>query len=247
VSWPEVFEIVPRTFTDYDTSEQFRGNPDLRPAEIKNYDIRLEWYPDTDESITLAYFVKDLTHPIENTFLGDSEEYSYYTFDNVPSAKVSGWEFDARQVYSLGGGHDLFVQFNYADIQSEVNLPANTLEYDPNRPLQGQPDYLINFQIGYDHVPTDQQFTLVYNRRGEELAVVTAEESFVAIGNNVYEQPYDDLKLIYKKGFVSGLTVLLSVENVLRSERSLEYEAHGAPYLRYDTGARAKLKLTYTF
>lgn len=247
VSWPEAFEIVPRTFTDYDTLEQYRGNPNLEPAEIENYDVRLEWYPGEDRSVTLAYYTKDLTNAIENTFLGEGEEYLYYTFDNVASATVDGWELDLRQTFAFGDNHELFVQASYTDINSEVNLPADTLEYDPNRPLQGQPDYLVNLQLGYDHIATQQQFTVVYSRRGEELAVVTAAESAAAIRTNVYEQPYEDLKLIYQKNFGASWSVLLSMENVLGSERNLEYEGYGLPYLKYDPGRRAKLKVSYTF
>lgn len=247
VSWPETFEIVPRTFTDFETLEQFSGNRDLQPAEIENYDVRLEWYPGEDQSITLAWYTKDLTNAIENTFLGEGEDYRAYTFDNVSSASVDGWELDLRQVFSFGANHELFVQASYTDINSEVELPANTLEYDPNRPLQGQPDYLINLQLGYDHIATQQQFTVVYNRRGEELAVVTAAEAAVAIRTNVYEQPFEDLKLIYQKGFGSSWSVLLSMDNVLGSERNLEYEGYGLPYLKYDPGRRVKLKVNYTF
>lgn len=246
VSWPEVFEILPRNFKDFDTSEVYQGNPELKPARIDNYDLRLEWYPDADESASLALFYKDLKDPIENTFLGENEEYSSYTFDNVPSAMVYGWEFDLRQVFALAAGHELFVLFNYADIDSEVELPPDTLEYDPDRPLQGQPDYLLNLSLGYDHLPSNQQFTVAYSRRGEELAVVTNNEG-IALDNNVYEQPYDDLKLIYSKGFNSGFSVQLSVENALGSDRHLEYEQVGVPYLQYDIGTRAKIKLGYRF
>lgn len=247
VSWPETFEIVPRTFTNYDTLEQYRGNLHLRPAEIKNYDVRLEWYPREDQSITLAYYTKDLTNAIENTFLGEGEEYRYYTFENVSSASVDGWELDLRQVFSFGANHELFVQFSYADINSEVNLPVDTLEYDPNRPLQGQPDYLINLQIGYDHFASGQQFTAVYSRQGEELAIVTAAEGFLAIRNNVYEQPYEDLKLIYQKRFGQNWTLLLSMDNVLGAKRYLKYEGWDLPYLRYEPGRSAKLKISYAF
>lgn len=247
VSWPETFEIIPRTFTDYDTLEQYRGNQNLKPAEIENYDLRLEWYPGEDQSVTLAYYTKDLTNAIENTFLGEGEEYSWYTFDNVSSASVDGWELDLRQVFSFGANHELFVQFSYTDINSEVNLPPDTLEYDPNRPLQGQPDYLINLQLGYDHVATRQQFTAVYSRKGKELAIVTAAESESAIRNNVYEQPYDDLKLIYQKAFGSNWTLLLSLDNVLGSARYLKYDGWDLPYLRYDRGRYAKVKVSYTF
>jgi outer membrane receptor protein involved in Fe transport len=247
VSWPETFEIMPRTFTNYDTLEQFSGNLNLEPAEIENYDVRLEWYPDEDQSVTLAYYTKDLTNAIENTFLNQGEEYSSYTFDNVSSASVDGWELDLRQVFAFGANHELFVQFSYTDINSEVNLPRDTLEYDPNRPLQGQPDYLINLQLGYDHFATQQKFTVAYSRQGEELAIVTAAEGFTAIRNNVYEQPYDDLKLIYQKGFGSSLTLLLSMDNVLGSQRYLKYDGWDLPYLRYDSGRYAKIKVSYTF
>jgi TonB-dependent receptor len=247
VSLPETFEIVPRTFTDYETLEQYSGNRNLKPAEIENYDVRLEWYPGENQSITLAFYRKDLTNAIENTFLGEGEAYRAYTFDNVSSASVDGWELDLRQVFSFGASHELFVQASYTDINSEVELPANTLEYDPNRPLQGQPDYLINLQLGYDHSATQQQFTVVYNRRGEELAVVTAAEVAAAIRTNVYEQPFEDLKLIYQKGFGTRWSVLLSMENVLGSQRNLEYEGYGLPYLKYSPGRRAKLKVSYTF
>lgn len=247
VSWPEVFEMMPRTFVDYETLEQYTGNPDLKPAEIKNYDIRLEWYPAEDESVTLAWYSKDLTNAIENTFLGEGEDYSYFSFDNVPSASVDGWELDLRKLYSLGASHEFFVQFSYTDINSEVSLPADTQEWDPNRPLQGQPDYMVNLQLGYDHVPTDQQFTVVYSRHGKELAIINATDYAQALKNNIYEQPYDDLKLIYQKGFSSGLTVVVSVDNVLDSERNLEYEGYGVPYLKYKRGRQAKLKLSYTF
>lgn len=247
VSWPETFEIIPRTFTDYDTLEQYRGNQNLKPAEIKNYDLRLEWYPGEDQSVTLAYYTKDLTNAIENTFLNEGEEYNSYTFENVSSASVDGWELDLRQVFSFGANHELFVQFSYTDINSEVNLPPDTLEYDPNRPLQGQPDYLINLQLGYDHVATRQQFTAVYSRKGKELAIVTAAESESAIKNNVYEQSYDDLKLIYQKAFGSNWTLLLSLDNVLGSARYLKYDGWDLPYLRYDRGRYAKVKVSYTF
>ena len=92
VGWPEVFEVLPRRFRDIETLTTYIGNPNLKPAEIENYDVRLEWYPSDTESITLGAFYKELTDAIENTFDSVGDDYNYYTFSNVESASVSGWE-----------------------------------------------------------------------------------------------------------------------------------------------------------
>ncbi|WP_075188239.1 TonB-dependent receptor [Teredinibacter haidensis] len=246
VSWPETFEILPRIYRNIETMESYKGNPELKPAQIKNYDIRLEWYPAENESVTLAVFNKDMTNAIENRFDRKGDDYSYYTFANVDSGKVTGWELDARQDFTLYTTHELFAQLNYTDIESEVTLPPDYNEYDLNRPLQGQPDYIVNLQLGYDHIPTDQQITLVFNRKGRELSVVTP-----ATGNNVsnvYSEPYNDLKLVYSKRFQSEFNVLVTVDNLLNYEKRYEYEnTGGAPYLTYEPGTRYSVKVRYEF
>lgn len=247
VSWPEVFEVLPRRFRDIENLTTYIGNPDLKPADIDNYDLRVEWYPSDTESVTVALFHKELTNAIENVFDSLGDDYDYYTFSNIESAEVSGWELDLRQEFTFGedDGHGLFVQFNYTDIISEVNLPEGSKEYDANRPLQGQPDYIVNLQIGYDHIDTNQELTLVFNRKGEELTVVTP-----AVGqniSNVYTEPFDDLKLIYTKRFVNDLSLSFSAENILNSKKSQVYELDEVPYLSYEPGRRFKLTADYRF
>lgn len=247
VSWPEVFEVLPRRFRDIENLTTYLGNPDLKPADIDNYDLRLEWYPSDTESVTFALFHKELKDAIENVFDSVGDDYDYYTFSNVESAEVSGWEVDLRKEFTFGqdSGHGVFVQFNYTDIVSEVNLPEGNKEYDRNRPLQGQPDYIVNLQIGYDHIDTNQELTLVFNRKGEELTVVTP-----AVGqnvSNVYAEPFDDLKLIYTKRFMNDLSLSLSAENILDATKSQVYELDDVPYLSYEPGMRFKLTADYQF
>ncbi|ARU26757.1 TonB-dependent receptor [Cellvibrio sp. PSBB006] len=247
VSWPEVFEVLPRRFRDIENLTTYLGNPDLRPADIDNYDFRLEWYPSDTESVTFALFHKELKDAIENVFDSLGDDYDYYTFSNVESAEVSGWEVDMRREFTFGqdDDHGLFVQFNYTDIVSEVNLPEDNKEYDRNRPLQGQPDYIVNLQIGYDHIDTNQELTLVFNRKGEELTVVTP-----AVGqnvSNVYAEPFDDLKLIYTKRFLNDLSFSLSAENILDDKKSQVFEFEDVPFLSYEPGMRFKLTADYRF
>jgi outer membrane receptor protein involved in Fe transport len=245
VSWPEIFEVLPRYFRDLTTLSDIIGNPDLKPADIKNYDMRLEWYPSSTESISFALFYKNLDNPIENTFAREGEDFDSYTFANVPGATLEGAEIDMRTEYTLGPdqGHEVFVQFNYADINSSVNLPEDQVEADRNRGLQGQPDYLINLQIGYDHIDTNQELTLVYNRKGPELFIISPAKAEAL--PNVYEKPFDDLRLVYKKHWDSGLALSLTLSNLLDSTRSYQYEGEGLPYLDYKPGRSFKLKLSF--
>ncbi len=247
VSWPETFELLPRYYRDIETLTTYIGNPDLKPADIKNYDMRLEWYPSETESFSLAAYYKDMANPIENAFDSVGNDYDYYTFTNVRSGKVRGWELDFRKEFVLGAGygHEFFVQGNYTDIHSEVELDDDSAEYDLNRPLQGQPDYIANIQLGYDHLDSGQELTLVFNRKGKELVIVTP-----AVGSNVtnvYSEPYDDLKLIYTKRFGDDLKLSLSGENILDSEKRQYYEKYDKAYLSYKPGVKYKLKVSYQF
>ncbi|MDP2548713.1 TonB-dependent receptor domain-containing protein [Oceanobacter sp. 4_MG-2023] len=245
VSWPETFELLPRTYRDIETLTAYKGNPDLKPADIKNYDMRLEWYPSDTESVSLGAYRKDMDNPIENAFDTIGNDYDYYTFVNVDSGKVSGWELDFRTEFDLGYSHAFFVQGNYTDIESEVTLAEDSKETDLDRPLQGQPDYIANLQLGYDHIETGQEVTLVFNRKGKELVIVTPDAGSNV--TNVYSEPYDDLKIIYTKRFGDDLKVSLSGENILDSEKRQYYEKYNVAYLSYKSGPKYKLKVSYDF
>jgi len=247
VSWPETFELLPRSYRDIETLTSYKGNPDLKPADIKNYDMRLEWYPSDNESISLGAYRKDMDNPIENAFDTLGDDYDYYTFVNVESGKVTGWELDFRTEFILDDNfsHSVFVQGNYTDIESEISLAADSKETDLNRPLQGQPDYIFNLQLGYDHFETGQEVTLVFNRKGKELVIVTPDAGSNV--TNVYSDPYDDLKLIYTKRFGDDLKVSLSGENILDSEKRQYYEKYDVAYLSYKSGPKYKLKVSYEF
>lgn len=247
VSWPETFELLPRTYRDIETLTSYKGNPDLVPADIKNYDMRLEWYPTDTQSISLAAYRKSMDNPIENAFDTVGDDYNYYTFTNVKSGEVRGWELDFRTEFMLGNNyaHSLFVQGNYTKIHSEVNLDKDAKEYDLNRSLQGQPEFIMNLQLGYDHIETGQELTLVFNRKGEELVIVTPAVSSNV--TNVYSEPYNDLKLIYTKHVGDDLKISLSGDNILDSEKRQYYENYNKAYLSYKPGRKYKLKISYAF
>ncbi|WKD48680.1 TonB-dependent receptor [Microbulbifer spongiae] len=249
VSWPEIYEIMPRVFYDIETLERYSGNPELKPADIDNIDIRLEWYPSDSESITLAYFTKDMINAIENRFAKSGDVFDFYTFDNAEKAEVYGWELDLRREFTFGRdqGHEVFVQFNYADIHSEVETTGGPDLFPVliKRGLQGQPDYVTNLQLGYDHIDSGQEVTLVFNRKGRELAI--ANPGLEKVPSDVYELPYNDLRLIYRKNFLNGLSFSASIDNLLDEEHQMVYDGFNTPYLNYSSGRKFKLKASYSY
>ena len=63
---PDIREIAPATYLDPLTGQPIGGTPGVRSTEIKNYDLRWEWYLDTGENLSVGLFYKDMIDPIES-------------------------------------------------------------------------------------------------------------------------------------------------------------------------------------
>jgi outer membrane receptor protein involved in Fe transport len=84
-------------------------------------------------------------------------------------------------------------------IHSNIELDENS--DDPviqelsttDRPMQGQSDYVINFNAGYDNINTGRSAILAFNQFGER---ITKLGSYGA--PDYYEQPYAKLDFVLK-------------------------------------------------
>ncbi len=129
---PQFRELAPTEFLNTETDVNFIGNPFLINAEIKNYDIRAEYYFGREQFVTLGLFYKDMTRPIEeiNQRTADTPK---TTFINVPSAELYGLEVEYEQVLPLYDrfnidffrDRDLTVKANYTWSDSEVMAGRN--------------------------------------------------------------------------------------------------------------------------
>lgn len=129
---PQFRELAPTEFLNTETDVNFLGNPFLVNAEIKNYDIRGEYYFGRDQFLTLGVFYKDMTRPIEeiNQRTGDTPK---TTFINVPSAELYGAEIEYEQRLPLFDkfgwdffrDRDLTMKANYTWSDSEVSAGRN--------------------------------------------------------------------------------------------------------------------------
>ncbi|WP_289132100.1 TonB-dependent receptor [uncultured Spongiibacter sp.] len=62
---PDLREIADSSYVDPVTGALVFGNPDVRPAQFKNYDLRAEWFFSNSDSFTASLFYKDISDPIE--------------------------------------------------------------------------------------------------------------------------------------------------------------------------------------
>ena len=53
-SFPEYREMAPVLFYSYQEALETVGNPELRPTDIRNYDVRWEWFPSGHEVVAAS-------------------------------------------------------------------------------------------------------------------------------------------------------------------------------------------------
>jgi outer membrane receptor protein involved in Fe transport len=190
------------------------------------------------DSLSVALFYKDMDKPIERVVQAASGTAgNSRTFQNSDAAELYGIEVDGRFEFLLGDGYDqtLFLAFNAAFIESEV-----TAQNQPNRALQGQPEYTANLIIGYDSLSTGHQLTVLLNQNGKSIADVG-----VSGQPDVLLEPRLDLNIVYRFDVSDALTFKAKFENLLDAE--VEYTQGGQTFQVYNRGPTIQLGLDWQF
>lgn len=257
VNRPDLREIAEVAFYNPDTGFIYEGNRLIQAAEIMNYDLRLEWYHGTGDSVELAGFYKDLTNPIEEVTLPAS--LNRRSWKNADQATLWGVELAVQQSLAPLGrwADDFTVRTNGAYIKSEVtDDPANApLATNSKHPLQGQSDWVINFQVSHDYLPWDLRNTLAFNVFGKRLSAVgtcparpdgTCEPGQGDLDE--YEQPAPSLDYVVNWGFSlfnQEWNLTLKAKNLL--DPKYEWKRGSYTTREYGLGRYFSLDLGYAF
>jgi TonB-dependent receptor len=204
VARPDLRELSYFEYFDFDVFRTISGS-DLKPTQIKNYDLRFEFYPGTDEIISVSGFYKSFTNPIELTFVPTSAK-PFLIYRNLPGAKDLGFEVDVRKSLRFFSPASAFLKRLYVSgsftwVDASVDLGSGVAVDDQgkpvaskrDRPLYGQSPYIINGGINY--TGSRLGINAVYNRYGKRVVTSTAYTS-----EDEYENPRDviDVQLSYK-------------------------------------------------
>jgi outer membrane receptor protein involved in Fe transport len=246
VSYPGIIERSEAQTFDPDTDDPIFGNPDLQVSTIDNSDLRAEYYFSDSESVSLAFFYKSIDNPVERAIPDASgSAASGTTFLNQESADLKGIELDGFKNVLEEDNYLVFVAGNVSYIDSKVDLSANSIRLEgasaDGRELQGQSQWLGNLQIGMDHYPTEQQFTLLLNYFDKRIFRV-------ARGTNTGPE-YEDSRLIldftYEKIWSEHLVLEASIKNILNTK--VEYSQNDNTIESYNVGTFFKAGVTYKF
>ena len=175
------------------------GNPNLKPFTAWSYNASLEWYPNIDTVLSVAYGKLDVKigNPLAATrtarpFEGSTEidpitgdplsdlEFSYPTWENGPGYKRSIWEFTAKTAFTF---LPWFLKYTGVDANlSILQSGASSGIRDPFTgdimPPRDESKYYKNVSLWYDDGRLNMR--VAYQDRSERFDCITP-----CGGNNV--------------------------------------------------------------
>ena len=244
VSRPQFREMSPVLFSNFETDRLERGFLGLKSSEITNYDLRYEWYFGFDEFLTLSYFKKEFINPIEQV-LEAAATTSYVSYRNASTAELDGAEFEyQKQFGELIKGYDFFgkINFTYTESNAVTNPEFVVLSSYDDRPLVGQPEDILNIQLGY-YAADDSRFSIIYNDVGERIRELGSD-----VIPNVLEDLPPLLDIVYKKSFQAwngDLDVTVKLRNLL--EEPYEALQGNQVFESYSTASSASISFKYSY
>ena len=231
---PELRELAPFQYYDFELQTTIYGNDSLRQASINNFDLRLETFPGPGQLLSASLFYKRFNDPIERAIVPGAALNAERTFVNADYANNYGFELEAR--YGLGFVANLLNQssvvVNYTRIESNVNQPGTTLAAErTGRPLQGQAPYVINLGLNLVSERFGTSFSALYNRLGSRIIEVSS-----LLQSDVIEAPRDLIDLSLSQPVLGRYDLRFNVRDLLgQNQNSLQ----GTDIIRADLRGRS--------
>lgn len=240
---PDLREMSDVVYIDTELGMKVKGNSGLLFSELKNYDVRAEWYFDSGNNFTATLFYKDIANPIESTRLPGSDDDVILTFENSASGEIYGLELEVLRDLSRG----FFVSSNLTLSDSEI-ISAEGLGYTNNiRRMTGQSEYVLNTQLGFDSDDGQHSASLIYNLFGERLFFAARS---IGSHQDAYEQPFNSLDITYSWYATDNLTTKVKIGNILNEERVFEQvnsNGENVTILKQQVGTSFGLDVKYTY
>jgi len=238
---PDLRELADVAYIDPELSVRVFGNPNLKSTQVRNYDLRSEFYYDGGDNFTLSLFYKDLELPIEQVEGAGSDDDTVLRYINGDSGEVYGIEFEGLKTLPAG----LFLSGNVTLSDSEITITSNNEVTNTDRQLTGHSKYVVNASLGYDSPNEQHSASLLYN--------VSSERIFFAgtSGNDdAFEQPFGSLDLIYNYYPTENISVKVKIGNILDAKREFEQKnssGDNVVILEQDVGTNFGLSLSWKY
>ncbi|MDR2027446.1 MAG: TonB-dependent receptor [Prevotellaceae bacterium] len=218
---PELREISPSVYYDFDLFGEIGGNENLKTAKINNLDLRYEFYPAQGEMLSLGIFYKHFRNPIEWTFIDMGGQFRY-TYENAEGAMSRGIEIDVRKKLDFIGLPAISLIVNATLIESNVYFRPGEMVSEPDRAMQGQSPYVINAGIYYSSQKAGLGISMLYNRIGKRIIGLgkssVSERDINNMVPNSYEMPRNMLDLSIAKKIGKRFEIRCSLQDILAED-----------------------------
>jgi TonB-dependent receptor len=218
VNRPELRELAPFSYFDYNTQTSLRGNENLKQSDIQNLDIRYELYPTQNELVAVSVFYKSLNNAIEQVIVSGVALNAERTFSNADKAQNYGFEIEGRKNLGFISERlsNTLISANYTRVKSSVEVKStdSTLPRE-GKPLQGQSAYSINLGLNYNLPVFNTNIGLFYNRLGSRIVEVATN-----FEDDVIEDPRDLLDMTITQPLFNGrYEMKFSVRNMFNQDQ----------------------------
>lgn len=193
VNRPEMRELAPFSFYNFNLNSEVIGNTNLKRAILHNYDLRYEIYPGKEDMFSIGLFAKEIINPIEFSLDPTQPQIRTFTYKNEKSASIQGLELELRKNMAFAGKAFLPGFFKYLNAYCNFSIINSVVKFKEgstgvtNRPLQGQSPYVFNASLFYDNDVKGWNASVNFNKLGSRIAYIGVPENLQPFGMDIYE------------------------------------------------------------
>jgi outer membrane receptor protein involved in Fe transport len=241
---PDLREVADVVYIDPELLVRVSGKSSLQASPIDNFELRGEFYYGNGDNFTVSLFTKSIDAPIEQVKENASDTNVLISFENGLSGEVSGVEFEALKRLPAG----FFLAGNLTLSDSEVRLDPNSPNNLTNltRRMTGHSEWVVNATVGYDANNGRHSAYLNFNSFGDRIYSAGIDSQ-----DDVYEQPFDSLGIVYKYYPTDRIELQLKLDNILDASREFTQRNINtdrvATVLAQDAGKSVSLSGRWTF
>ncbi|MGG8496270.1 TonB-dependent receptor domain-containing protein [Tenacibaculum sp. TC6] len=248
-TYPQFKETAPFKYQDINFASQ--GNPNLKPSDNYNLDIKYEHYMSSGELIALTGFYKLIKNPISRSEISSAG--NVLTYLNVgKEAYVYGVELEARKKilenedenYTLNGG------VNASYLYSKVNLDKNSIAQfqQVSSKLEGATPFLLNADISLNKKYDNSELT-------SSVVLNYFSDRVYSIGTrgfeNIIEKGIPTLDFVSSFRVAKKYNLKFKVKNLLNPEfqtsRNGSVNKENVVLRNYKKGVNISLGFSYDF
>ena len=220
LSRPSLQALSPRETFNFNTLTGSRGNPELEPFTVNQFDLGAEWYFSSEGLLAFTYFYKNFSSLIGDETVTlqreqDSTAGGLGVVDvefnqpfNTGSGNIKGFEISAQTGLGFVGEalENAGVIFNFTRLSSEANI--ETISGSQLQPFPNLSPSSFNASLYYDDGIFDARLNYAW-REG------FLQDGLDPNGNFLFQEDFAQLDLTMSYGFSDNVTIVAQANNIL--------------------------------